>query len=120
VQFNDAKAAEEIMRFALFKEVQKRQRRKKRKLNNGAATSGNGDDGSEDETDEEGSDDEQEGPERMSLPQSQPAKPKGFSDSSQGEQAIWGDDSQDIQMDVQESAPAQVALATEGKVVPER
>jgi DNA replication licensing factor MCM3 len=116
VQVNDAKAAEEIMRFALFKEVPKRQRRKKRKLNSGAATGGN-EDGSEDDTDADGSEDEQEVPERMSIPPPQPAKSKPFSDASQNEN-IWGDDSQDVQMDVEVPAPA--GPGAEGKVVPER
>uniref|UniRef100_A0A8H8CE24 DNA replication licensing factor MCM3 n=1 Tax=Psilocybe cubensis TaxID=181762 RepID=A0A8H8CE24_PSICU len=49
----DAKQAEEIMRFALFREVPKRQRRKKRKLNNGAAALKGSAEGSEDgETDD--------------------------------------------------------------------
>jgi DNA replication licensing factor MCM3 len=117
VQVGDAKAAEEIMRFALFKEVLKRQRRTRRKLNSGAATGGN-EDGSEDETDGEGSDDEQEVPERMSIPPPQPVKAKAFSDASQNENAIWGDDSQDVQMDVEVPAPA--VPSAEGKVVTER
>ena len=37
VKTQDAKVAEEILRFALFKEVLRRQHRKKRKLNNGGA-----------------------------------------------------------------------------------
>ena len=74
VQENDAKEAEAIMRFALFKEVLKRRRRKKRKLNNGAALvkDGDGEQGSDDETDGEESADEQ--PERMSIPPQAPAK----------------------------------------------
>lgn len=62
----DAKQAEEIMRFALFREVPKRQRRKKRKLNSGAAVR-KGSDGSDDgESDD--SDDEPAAVERMSSP----------------------------------------------------
>ncbi|KZV92096.1 ATP dependent DNA helicase [Exidia glandulosa HHB12029] len=57
----DAMAAEEILRFALFKEVAKRQKRKRRKLNHGGAGArrGDGEDESEDE-DAEGSDEEDE------------------------------------------------------------
>ena len=55
------------MRFALFKEVPKRERRKKRKLNTGAATvPGEDETDAEDDDDAEGSDDEQEEvPQRM-------------------------------------------------------
>lgn len=69
--------AEEIMRFALFKEVPKRSQRKKRKLNTGAAkrrADGAGADSDEDsDGDGDGSDEEDE-PTRMTSP---PAAPKG-------------------------------------------
>lgn len=101
VSQQDAMAAEEIMRFALYKEVLKRQRKKKRKLNSGAARgAGAGDDeGTDDETEGEEEDEEDvEVPERMSVP---PAKnvPKASQDP------IWGDDSQDVQMDLDQPAP---------------
>jgi DNA replication licensing factor MCM3 len=48
----DARAAEALLRFALFKEVLKPERRKRRKLNTGMHM--------DDETDEEGEDDEEE------------------------------------------------------------
>lgn len=54
-------AAEEILRFALFKEVVKHDRRKKRKLNTGRARrqgSGGSDSDEDDETDDEEDDDE--------------------------------------------------------------
>ena len=51
IQQKDALAAEEILQFALFKEVLKRPRRKKRKLNNGAAVDKTVDD-EEEESDE--------------------------------------------------------------------
>lgn len=51
VQEQDARAAEEVLQFALFKEVLKRQKRKKRKLNNGVATAEN--ENGENESDEE-------------------------------------------------------------------
>lgn len=53
----DAMAAEEILRFALFKEVAKRHRRKRRKLNTGGSRRHGEEDDSEDD-DAEGSDDE--------------------------------------------------------------
>ncbi|KAG5219987.1 MCM DNA helicase complex [Salix suchowensis] len=72
VELSDAQAAETIMRFALFKEVPKRQRRKRRKLNSGGANKGQGDDGSQgsgDETEDEDEDgDLNPIPERMSMP----------------------------------------------------
>jgi len=55
VDERDALAAEEILRFALFKEVLKPERRKKRKLNNGQPVDG---EGSSDEEDAEGEEEE--------------------------------------------------------------
>jgi DNA replication licensing factor MCM3 len=64
VEEHDAREAETIMRFALFKEVPKRSRahRKKRKLNTGTAAPRGGDDGdeSEDESDGESDDEDEE------------------------------------------------------------
>jgi DNA replication licensing factor MCM3 len=110
VQVVDAKAAEEIMRFALFKEVLKRQRRKKRKLNSGAAAGANSKDGdkTDDESDEESSD-EQDGSQRMSMPpqeQRTNEKAKAFSDGNASQDTVWRDESQDVQMAVDDSAPA--------------
>ena len=56
----DAMAAEEILRFALFKEVLKPERRKKRKLNSGRAHVGSDESGEESEEAEE-----ETGPTRM-------------------------------------------------------
>jgi DNA replication licensing factor MCM3 len=107
-------AAEEIMRFALYKEVLKRQRKKKRKLNGGGASGARGDDeGSEEETDGEEDEDEIEVPQRMSVP---PAKSKDVPQPSQD--PIWGDDSQDVQMDLDQ--PAAAGPADNGGVRPER
>jgi len=87
VESVDAKQAEEIMRFALFREVPKRQRRKKRKLNNGAAVR-KGSDGSDDgESDD--SDDEPVAAERMTSPVATTAT-----------SVPPGDDSQDVTMTV--------------------
>jgi DNA replication licensing factor MCM3 len=108
-------AAEEIMRFALYKEALKRQRRKKRKLNNGGAsgTRGDDDEGSEEETDGEEDEDEIEVPERMSVPL---AKGKDVPQPSQD--PIWGDDSQDVQMDM--VLPPATGPTIEEGVRPER
>lgn len=51
-------AAEEILRFALFKEVLRAERRKRRKLNNGVPVDGDGD-GSDEEEEEEVPEEEQ-------------------------------------------------------------
>jgi DNA replication licensing factor MCM3 len=97
----DAKQAEEIMRFALFKEVPKRQRRKKRKLNDGgAARKGEDADGSEDDSD--GSGDEMDTPvERMTMPPVAPvaAQKRAPPRSEAALDPIWGDESQDVQME---------------------
>ncbi|KDN42137.1 hypothetical protein RSAG8_06995, partial [Rhizoctonia solani AG-8 WAC10335] len=88
VEERDAMAAEEILKFALFKEVLKPERRKRRKLNTGAAGAG----GQSDE--EEGSDDEMESaPQRMEIPQQQPitvSKDKG--DGVNGIDGSMGDE----------------------------
>jgi len=69
VEYDDAVAAEEILRFALFKEVLKREKKhhKRRKLNDGrhAGSSDGESEGSINEEDEE-SDEETVEPERMS------------------------------------------------------
>jgi len=71
VEERDASAAEDILRYALFKDVVKRQRRKKRKLNHGGA-SARGEEGSDDVEDDENSGEEEEEeevpPERMTAP----------------------------------------------------
>ena len=70
VEERDASAAEDILRYALFKDVVKRQRRKKRKLNHGGASARRGDDGEEgsDDEDDENSEEEEAPPERMTTP----------------------------------------------------
>ncbi|TBU34924.1 ATP dependent DNA helicase [Dichomitus squalens] len=85
VRTQDAKVAEEILRYALFKEVLRRQRRKKRKLNNGA---GNVVDDEEDDEGEESDseDEEEEAPQRMEMPKAKakspaPAKPSPVPES---------------------------------------
>jgi len=107
----DARQAEEIMRFALFQEVPRRQRRKKRKLNDGAAArkgEGAGVEGSDEES-ESSEDETNQSPERMPMPagkvQKQPAQ-----DPSRG------DESQDIRMGTSHPSLGPI----DGKILPER
>jgi DNA replication licensing factor MCM3 len=119
VEEADAKQAEEIMRFALFREVPRRQRRKKRKLNDGGAVHKGVDaEGSNDDSDESG--DELDTPvERMSMP---PAV--GQAQSPRRNQAvqdpIWGDESQDNRMEVEQPPLAMAGPSQDGKIRPER
>lgn len=114
VEQQDAKQAEEIMRFALFKEVPKRQRRKKRKLNNGAAVRKGVDDGegSDEESGGEETGDDEPAPERMSMP---PASPK-TTGTTATQDPVWGDESQDVTMVASSSGSA----AASGRMNPER
>lgn len=90
------------MRFALFKEVPKRQRRKKRKLNHGSAAERKG---SESGDDDESEEEEDEGPpQRMGLPgNGQQVRVA----AREPEDLIWGDQSQDVDMTDGDSAPAE-------------
>ncbi|KAF8213542.1 ATP dependent DNA helicase [Mycena galopus ATCC 62051] len=124
VEEADAREAEVIMRFALFKEVPKRERRKKRKLNTGGASR-------EEDTDGEGeeSDEEPATPARMSMPPQAQAKDKGtptpepapapVPHAARTQDPIWGEESQDVAMDVDE-APAAGGAAEDGKIAPAR
>ena len=106
------------MRFALFKEVPRRQRRKKRKLNDGGAAR-KGEDG-EGSDDTDGSGDELDAPiERMSMP---PAVVQGKSPGRDKvvHDPIWGDESQDVQMEVEQPPPAVAVPSNNGKIRPER
>jgi DNA replication licensing factor MCM3 len=104
------------MRFALFREVPKRQRRKKRKLNSGAAVHKGSDESDEEDDDEEG-DEEQEPtpPDRMSTPGRTSRAP-----TVQPQDPIWGDDSQDISMAVDKLAPVVAGPSSDGTMHPER
>ena len=83
------------MRFALFREVPKRQRRKKRKLNNGGAVR-KGSDGSDgDDGDSDDSDEEPAPVERMTSPVATAAAPV-----PPPEDSMLGDESQDVTMTV--------------------
>ncbi|KAL0950726.1 hypothetical protein HGRIS_007502 [Hohenbuehelia grisea] len=128
VELSDAKEAEAIMRFALFKEVPKRQRRKRRKLNDGRRVGKGRTDGSETEGTDEEEDEEDEDEEaqtdgalslRMSMPPS-PAKGKGKSRTpeARAQDPIWGDESQDVEMEAGDAASA--APATMGGIKPDR
>jgi len=124
VQEADAKEAEAIMRFALFKEVPKRQRRKKRKLNSGGAARGKGEDGeqeSDDETDEE-TGDERDAAQRTSVAPDPQVATRARSKSVANQETqdpIWGEDSQDVRMDV-EQPPAAAEPTDDGKIRPDR
>ncbi|OSD05902.1 ATP dependent DNA helicase [Trametes coccinea BRFM310] len=112
VQRQDAKIAEEILRFALFKEVLRRVRRKKRKLNNGAveAVEDDDEDGeAEGESDEE-SDEEDEAPQRMATP-----KPKAKEIEKPAPEPQWNDD---VQMD--DHPPAADPAAEQQGIRPDR
>jgi len=126
VEERDASAAEDILRYALFKDVVKRQRRKKRKLNHGGAAR-RGEDGEDDEEegsdedDDENSEEEAPPPERMVGPvppaaaaaaAAAKAKAAGVgSDAPRGisQDPIWGAtadaESQQVQMDLDPTHP---------------
>lgn len=97
VEESDAREAEMIMRFALYKEVPKRHRRKKRKLNHGGAVRKGSESGDEDDEDSQDEDEENEGTQRMNAPLAPaPQEPQD---------PIWGDESQDT--DMVDNAPAE-------------
>lgn len=114
VERADAVEAEIILRFALFKEVPKRQRRKKRKLNDGnAVRKGEGSGSDESESGESGDEADQPN-ERMSMPPQAPRNPET-------QDPIWGEDSQDVQMsDAPLQAPPPAAGSNDGRILPER
>ncbi|KAI0004102.1 MCM2/3/5 family-domain-containing protein [Russula compacta] len=95
VEERDASAAEDILRYALFKDVVKRQRRKKRKLNHGGASAhrdGEGEGVSEEE-DDENSEEEEVPPERMAAPVPVAVKTKATADDGPrgiSQDPIWG------------------------------
>ena len=109
------------MRYALYKEVAKRQKRKKPKLNRGGATTGRGEDGSqassEEDSDDDGDDEQPEIPERENIPQQQPNAGR-HPDKPGTQNSLWQDDSQDVNMDAV-SIPA-AEPARDGSTRPER
>lgn len=122
VERRDAKQAEEIMRFALFREVPKRQRRKKRKLNNGAAVVKGSNDGSDDgETDESEDELEPASAERMTTPTASRSRSTAPPAAQPPVDPIWGDESQDVEMAEDQAIPVSTALPTnDGQIRPER
>jgi DNA replication licensing factor MCM3 len=106
------------MRFALFREVPKRQRRKKRKLNNGAAVH-KGSDGSDD-GDSDDSDDEPTSAERMTSPVATTSRSTA-APVPPPKDPIWGDESQDVIMTVDDqTATASSGAAHDSNVQPDR
>jgi DNA replication licensing factor MCM3 len=98
VEERDASAAEDILRYALFKDVVKRQRRKKRKLNHGGASArrggddDDGEEGSDDEDDEHSEEEEVPPPERMTAPVKKTAAKEALPGRGRGisQDPIWG------------------------------
>jgi DNA replication licensing factor MCM3 len=117
---SDAMEAEAILRFALYKEVLKRQRRKKRKLNAGGASGGRVGEDSEEEESEEEDEEEQQPPARMEAPQVQQQQQQA--EKGKAVEPAWGTvDDQDIDMDSATAVPPVPAGPTEnGGIRPER
>ncbi|KAK7041922.1 MCM DNA helicase complex subunit [Paramarasmius palmivorus] len=120
VEEGDAVMAEEIMRFALFKEVPKRQRRKKRKLNTGGTSRRGGDqdgEGSDEDSDDDGSGDEDNVPDRMPGAGASPANEDASRQAPvEDHDPVWGDASQDVDM----LPPPPAGPADDGTIRPER
>ncbi|KAI0047817.1 MCM-domain-containing protein [Auriscalpium vulgare] len=113
VEEKDASAAEAILRFALFKEVLKRQPRKKRKLEGGRAVE-DGEDGEDEDEEDEDEEDVPAAPERMKGA----PKPAGVPAATPPRDPIWGvdggtQDDGDVRMEDAPPAPA-------GGIRPER
>lgn len=125
VEERDASAAEDILRYALFKDVVKRQRRKKRKLNNGGASARRGEDGEEDseeEDEDENTAEEEVPPERMTA--AVPATVKATKVMSDGaargisQDPVWGaadTQSEDVRMDLDPTAAAAAVTASDDR-----
>lgn len=116
------------MRFALFREVPKRQRRQKRKLNNGGAIRKGSDGSDNDSDDEEESDDEEDaqpGTDRMGTPTQVSTRAAAAAAPARAPvDPIWGDESQDTTMhgdgpQTLSSSSTAVGVAN-GKVHPDR
>ncbi|KAI0032481.1 ATP dependent DNA helicase [Vararia minispora EC-137] len=108
VEVKDAEQAEQILRFALFKEVIRRERRKKRKHRGGAARGEDEEDEDEDE-DGSGEEDEEEMPERMGMPQQ--VKKQSPQPAQREHDPVWGDSqTQGDDMDVEPPASDSMQL----------
>ncbi|KAI0786116.1 MCM2/3/5 family-domain-containing protein [Abortiporus biennis] len=114
----DAIEAEDILRFALYKEVLKRHRRKKHKPRHpGVPGADDDEDGSGEETGAEDDEDEQQEdapPERMA--QAQTGKEKAAAAPPPAPDPVWGDGSQDVEM----AAAAPAEQVDQNGVNPER
>ena len=117
------------MRYALFKDVVKRQRRKKHKANHGGAAAGSdegGEEGSDENDDEDQASGEEGQPERMTVPAPATVKAKAIDRATPGisQDPIWGAQDQDVQMDLDSTASATVVGASGGEdpagIIPER
>lgn len=124
VEQQDAIVAEEIMRYALYKEVTKRRRhkRKKRKLPGARqggedGSQGSSDDGSDEEDEDGQQDDAEPRPERMEMP-TQPAAPLNRATAVSQGSSIWQDDSQDLQMSDAAAPPAKSTGIIQNNGVP--
>ena len=124
VEERDASAAEDILRYALFKDVVKRQRRKKRKLNHGGAPARGDEEGSGDEDvdDESSEGDDEVAPERMMAPAAAVKKTPITPAAAKGaisQDPIWGaaassadTQSEDVQMQMQIDPDSMTAAIT--------
>ncbi|PCH33329.1 ATP dependent DNA helicase [Wolfiporia cocos MD-104 SS10] len=117
VQVADAMAAEELLRYALFKEVVKRKRRTKRRLNDGRiARHGSEESGESGDEEDEEEEEEDAPPQRMEAPAPAKGAEKGVPEPRRDADPVWGQGSQadeDMQMD--EPGPA-----ADGRIRPER
>lgn len=98
------------MRFALFRQVPKRQKRKKRKLNTGGARKKqDGAEGSDEEDESDSEEEEEAAAERMSVPPAAAASP-----AHAPADPIWGDDTtQDVNMEDEESQATTAGAPTQ-------
>ncbi|KAH9065917.1 MCM2/3/5 family-domain-containing protein [Lactarius vividus] len=126
VEERDASAAEDILRYALFKDVVKRQRRKKHKVNPGgaAAGDGNGEEGS-DEDDEQASEEEGQ-PERMTVPAPPAVKAKAIDHAPPGisQDPVWGvtdgQQDEDVRMELDPTVAAGASGEDPARIGPDR
>lgn len=118
-------AAEDILRFALYKEVLRRDRNlKKRRLNEGEARrrGAHGSDTEDSEDEEDEAEGEEVVPQRMEQPV--PAAKGKSVDRELAKDVTWGDGSQDVDMDgatqVQEPPAVPAGPTEDGGIRPER
>ncbi|KAI9462326.1 MCM2/3/5 family-domain-containing protein [Lactarius psammicola] len=118
VEERDASAAEDILRYALFKDVVKRQRRKKHKVGHGGAAARGDEDGEEgsDEDEDDRVSEEEGQPERMAVPAPPKAKAIDHAPPGISQDPIWGvvdgQQDQDVRMELD---PAVAAVGASGE-----